>query len=99
MADPAKVAAATVAPAGSSSAPALGGSCNDIDKIAYDSTANEQVVCEGNTWDKAPTTTGVHPIGTSCEEPDTPVFALSMSDDGHLIQCDPTTKVWTRQHG
>ncbi|BBY08587.1 serine/threonine-protein kinase [Mycobacterium noviomagense] len=99
VADPAEVTATTVPSAAASPAPVLGGSCNDVDKIAYDAAANEQVVCEGNTWDKAPVTTGVHPIGTSCDEPDVPVFAMSMSDDGHLIQCDPTTRVWSRQHG
>jgi serine/threonine protein kinase, bacterial len=98
VADPAQAADATAAPAGTSSTPVLGGPCTDIDKVAYDSTANVQVVCEANTWDKAPATTGVHPIGTSCDEPDTPVFTMSMSDDGHLIQCDPGTRVWSRQH-
>ena len=98
VADPAQAADATAAPAGTSSTPVLGGPCTDIDKVAYDSTANLQVVCEANTWDKAPVTTGVHPIGTSCDEPDTPVFTMSMSDDGHLIQCDPGTRVWSRQH-
>jgi serine/threonine protein kinase, bacterial len=99
VADPPKVAATTVAPAPTSSPPVRGGLCNDVDKIGYDSSANEQVVCEANTWDKAPITTGVHPVGTSCGEPETPAFAMSMSDDGHLIECDPATKVWTRRHG
>jgi serine/threonine-protein kinase len=99
VADPAGLTAAPVASGATSPAPVLGGSCSDIDKIAYDSTANEQVVCEGNTWDKAPVTTGVHSIGTSCDEPDVPVFAMSMSDDGHLIQCDPGSRVWTRHQG
>lgn len=98
VADPTTVASPDATPAATSSAPVLGAPCSDIDKLAYDSSANEQVVCENNTWEKAPLTTGVHPIGTSCDQPDTPVFAMSMSDDGHLIQCDPTTKVWTRQH-
>lgn len=98
LADPANVSQAAAAPAATSSAAVLGGLCNDIGKLAYDSTANEQVVCEGTTWGKAPGTTGVHPIGTSCDEPDIPVFAMSMSDDGHLIECDPATRVWTRQH-
>jgi serine/threonine protein kinase, bacterial len=99
VADPAKVAATPVTSGASSPAPVLGGSCNDVDKIAYDSTANEQVVCEGNTWDKAPVTAGFHSIGTSCDEPNIPVFAMSMSDDGHLIQCDPATRVWSRHQG
>src|SRR3984957_19123853 len=98
VADPAQAADATAAPAGTSSTPVLGGPCTDIDKVAYDSTANVQVVCEANTWDKAPVTTGVHPIGTSCDEPDTPVFTMSKSDDGHLIQCAPGPRVWSRQH-
>jgi serine/threonine-protein kinase len=99
VADPPKVPATTVAPVPTSSTPVRGGFCNDIDKIGYDSSANEQVVCEANAWDKAPITTGVHPVGTSCGEPETPAFAMSMSDDGHLIECDPATKVWTRRHG
>ncbi|HVR00235.1 MAG TPA: serine/threonine-protein kinase [Mycobacterium sp.] len=98
VADPTTVAGAPGAPAPASSPAVLGGACNDVDKLAYDSSANEPVVCEDNTWDKAPLTTGVHPAGTSCDQPDTPVFAMSKSDDGYLIQCDPATKVWTRQH-
>jgi serine/threonine-protein kinase len=97
VADPAQAANVTAAPAGVSSPPVLGGPCTDIDKVGYDSTANVQVVCEANSWDKAPTTTGVHPVGTSCD--DTPVFTMSKSDDGHLITCDPGTRVWSRQHG
>jgi serine/threonine-protein kinase len=99
VADPAQASANTAVPATASSAPVLGGVCSDVDKLAYDSTANTQIVCEANTWDRAPVTSGVHPIGTSCDEPNVPVFAMSKSDDGYLIQCDPGTLVWTRQHG
>ncbi len=99
VADPAQAAATAAIPATASSSPVLGGLCNDVDKLAYDSLANAQVVCEANTWDKAPATTGVHPIGTSCDEPNVPVFAMSKSEDGYLIECDPATLVWTRQHG
>jgi serine/threonine-protein kinase len=77
----------------------LGGVCTDVDKLAYDAGANTQIVCEANTWDRAPATSGLHPTGTSCDEPNVPVFAMSKSDDGYLIQCDPATLVWTRQHG
>jgi hypothetical protein len=38
----------------------------------------------------------VHPVGTSCD--DMPVFTMSNSDDGHLIECDPGTRVWSSQH-
>jgi serine/threonine protein kinase, bacterial len=76
--------------------PVLGGLCSDVDKLAYDATSNQQVVCEGNTWDKAPITTGVHAAGSSCNLPDTPVFAISTSNDGYLLQCDPVTRMWTR---
>jgi serine/threonine protein kinase, bacterial len=96
IADPAAAANVTAAPAGTSSTPVLGGPCTDVDKVAYDSTANTQVVCEANTWDKAPATNGVHPVGTSCS--DTPVFTMSKSEDGHLIECDPGTRAWTSQH-
>ena len=75
----------------------LGGPCTDTDKVTFDSTANQQVVCEGNVWDKAPATSGVHPLGTSCT--DIPVFTMSKSEDGHLIECDPGTRVWSTQHG
>jgi serine/threonine-protein kinase len=96
MADPAKAANQTAAPIGAPSPTVLGGPCTDIDKVAYDSTSNEQVVCETNIWDKAPGTTGVHPVGTSCT--DTPVFTMSKSEDGHLIECDPGARVWSSQH-
>jgi serine/threonine-protein kinase len=99
VADPATATAATAVPPSASSAPVSGAPCDDAGKLAYDSTANEQVVCEGSRWAKAPSTAGVHPLGTSCDEPGIPVFAMSMSDDGHLIECDPTTRVWTAQHG
>jgi serine/threonine-protein kinase len=98
VADPAQASANTAVPATASSAPVLGGVCSDVDKLAYDAGANTQVVCEANTWDKAPDTAGVHSTGTSCDEPNVPVFAMSKSDDGYLIQCDPGTRVWTRQH-
>jgi serine/threonine protein kinase, bacterial len=97
VADPAKAANQTAAPVGAPTPTVLGGPCTDPDKIAYDFTSNEQVVCETNTWDKAPATTGVHPVGTSCT--DTPVFTMSKSEDGHLIECDPGTRVWSSQHG
>jgi serine/threonine-protein kinase len=97
VADPAKAANQTAAPVGAPTPTVLGGPCTDTDKIAYDFTSNEQVVCETNTWDKAPATTGVHPVGTSCT--DTPVFTMSKSEDGHLIECDPGTRVWSSQHG
>lgn len=97
IADPAQAANDTAAPAGAPTPTVLGGPCTDIDKVAFDSTANQQVVCEANTWDKAPATNGVHPVGTSCT--DTPVFTMSKSEDGHLIECDPGTRVWSGQHG
>jgi hypothetical protein len=56
-------------------------------------------MCEDNTWDKAPITTGVHATGSSCDRPDIPVFAMSTSDDGYLIECDPATRVWSRHQG
>jgi serine/threonine protein kinase, bacterial len=96
VADPAQAANTTTTPVGAPSPAVLAGPCTDIDKLGYDSTANEQVVCEANTWDKAPTTTGVHPVGTSCT--DAPVFTMSKSEDGHLIECNPGTRVWSSQH-
>jgi serine/threonine protein kinase, bacterial len=99
VADPAQASTTAAVPATASSVPVLGGVCSDVDKLAYDPAANTQIVCEANTWDRAPATSGVHPTGTSCDEPNVPVFAMSKSDDGYLIQCDPGTLVWTRQHG
>ncbi len=96
MADPSQAANSTATPVGTAAPAVLGGPCTDIDKLGYDATANEQVVCEANTWDKAPTTTGVHPVGTSCT--DAPVFTMSKSDDGHLIECSPGSRVWSSQH-
>ena len=96
VANPAQAANTAATPVGTPPPAVLGGPCTDIDKVAYDSTANEQVVCEANTWDKAPTTTGVHPVGTSCT--DTPVFTMSKSEDGHLIECNPGSRVWSSQH-
>ncbi len=95
LADPAQVINTSTVPA--HPAPAvLGGVCTDVDKLGYDPTNNEQVVCEGNTWDKAPITTGVHATGSSCDLPDVPVFAMSTSSDGYLLQCDPVSRMWTR---
>ena len=95
--DPAQAANNTASPVGAATPAVLGGPCADIDKVAFDSTANQQVVCEGNVWDKAPATNGVHPVGTSCT--DIPVFTMSKSEDGHLIECDPGSRVWSSQHG
>lgn len=95
LADPAQLINAASVPA--HPAPAvLAGPCTDVDKLAYDPTSNEQVVCEGGTWDKAPIVTGVHTAGSSCDLPDVPVFAMSTSNDGYLLQCDPVTRMWTR---
>ncbi len=79
--------------------PVLGGACSDVDKVAYDPTNNEQVVCEGSTWARAPITMGVHASGSSCDRPNTAVFAMSTSNDGYLLQCDPVTRSWTRPAG
>ncbi len=97
IADPAQAANTTASSAAAVTPAVLGGPCADIEKVAFDPTANQQVVCEGNVWDKAPATSGVHPVGTSCT--DTPVFTMSKSEDGHLIECDPGTRVWSSQHG
>jgi serine/threonine-protein kinase len=94
--DPAKAIGSTTAAATRPMPPVLGGACSDVDKLGYDQTSNEQVVCEGNTWDKAPITTGVHSAGSSCDRPDIPVFAMSASNDGYLIECDPVSRMWTR---
>ncbi len=98
LADPAQVANATTTPA-APSPPVLGGMCSDVGKLGYDPTNNEQVVCEGGSWAKAPTTAGVHTAGSSCDRPSTPVFAMSTSNDGYLLQCDPVTRMWTRPAG
>lgn len=98
LVDPVQVINAATAPV--RPAPAvLGGPCTDVDKLAYDPTSNEQVVCEGGSWDKAPVATGVHAAGSSCDLPDVAVFAMSTSNDGYLLQCDPVTRMWTRHAG
>ncbi|WP_201406982.1 serine/threonine-protein kinase [Mycobacterium paraintracellulare] len=79
--------------------PVLGGLCADVGKVAYDPTNNEQIVCEGSSWAKAPITMGVHAAGSSCDRPGTSVFAMSTSSDGYLLQCDPVTRAWTRPAG
>jgi serine/threonine-protein kinase len=95
LADPNQLISTSNTP--SQPAPAvLGGSCSDVDKLAYDPTNNEQVVCEGNAWAKAPIAMGVHASGSSCDRPNTSVFALSTSNDGYLLQCDPVSRAWTR---
>jgi serine/threonine-protein kinase len=94
--DPTKAVAAPAAPSAKPSPPVLGGACSDVDKLAYDQTSNEQVVCEGSAWGKAPITTGVHAAGSSCNRPDIAVFAMSASNDGYLLECDPVTRMWIR---
>ncbi|OBH13681.1 serine/threonine-protein kinase [Mycobacterium sp. E1747] len=95
LGDPAQaVAASTVAAA--PAPPVLGAACGDVGKLAYDPTNSEQIVCEGNSWAKAPITMGVHASGSSCDRPGTSVFAMTTSNDGYLLQCDPVTRTWTR---
>ncbi|MEE2854221.1 MAG: serine/threonine protein kinase, partial [Actinomycetota bacterium] len=79
--------------------PVLGGPCGDVGKVAYDPTNSEEIVCEGSSWAKAPITMGAHAAGSSCDRPGTPVFAMSTSSDGYLLQCDPITRTWTRPAG
>ena len=79
--------------------PVLGGVCSDANKLAYDPTNNEQVVCEGDAWAKAPITAGVHANGSSCDRPGTSAFAMSTSNDGYLLQCDPVSRMWTSPTG
>jgi serine/threonine protein kinase, bacterial len=95
LADPNQLMSASNTPS-QPVAPVLGGPCGDVDKLAYDPTTNQQVVCEGSTWAKAPITMGVHASGSSCDRPNTSVFAMSTSNDGYLLQCDPVTRAWTR---
>ncbi len=52
-----------------------------------------------NTWAKAPIMTGVQASGSTCDRPGTSVFALTTSNDGHLLQCDPVTRTWTPPTG
>lgn len=89
----------TSATAAAPAPPVLGGLCADVGKVAYDPTNNEQIVCEGSSWAKAPITMGVHAAGSSCDRPGTSVFAMSTSSDGYLLQCDPVTRTWTRPAG
>jgi len=99
LADPAQVAATTNAPSTPSSPSVLGGLCSDVDKLAYDPTNNEQIVCEGSSWAKAPIATGVHASGSSCDRAGTSVFAMTTSNDGHTLECAPVTRTWARPAG
>ncbi|WP_156689625.1 serine/threonine-protein kinase [Mycobacterium sp. Marseille-P9652] len=99
MADPAQAVNTTNPPSTPGSPPVLGGLCSDIDKLAYDPTNNEQIVCEGSSWARAPITTGVHASGSSCDRPGLAVFAMTTSNDGHLLECDPVTRTWARPAG
>lgn len=98
LGDPAQAVSASTA-AAAPAPPVLGGVCGDVGKLAYDPTNSEQIVCEGNSWAKAPITMGVHASGSSCDRPGTSVFAMTTSNDGHLLQCDPVTRTWTRPVG
>lgn len=98
LGDPAQVAN-TSTTASTPAPPVLGGPCGDVGKVAYDPTNNEQIVCEGSSWAKAPITMGVHAAGSSCDRPGTSVFAMSTSSDSYLLQCDPVTRTWTRPAG
>ncbi|TAM66726.1 serine/threonine-protein kinase [Mycobacterium sp.] len=98
LGDPAQVVN-TSTTASAPAPPVLGGLCGDVGKVAYDPTNNEQIVCEGGSWAKAPITMGVHAAGGSCDRPGTSVFAMSTSSDGYLLQCDPVTRTWTRPAG
>ncbi|VBA39055.1 hypothetical protein LAUMK13_02424 [Mycobacterium innocens] len=98
LSDPAQAVAAPAPRSSVSSQSVPEGACDRDDNLAYDQTSNEQVVCEGNTWDKAPITTGVHAAGASCDRPDIPVFAVSAFNDGYLLECDPASRMWVR-HG
>lgn len=98
LADPAQVAN-TSTTAAAPTPPVLGAVCNDVGKLAYDPTNNEQIVCAGSSWAKAPITMGTHTAGSSCDRPNTSVFAMSTSNDGYLLQCDPVTRTWTRPAG
>jgi serine/threonine-protein kinase len=98
LGDPTQVINASTT-ASSLAPPVVGGLCSDVGKVAYDPTNNEQIVCEGSSWAKAPITMGVHAAGGSCDRPSTPVFAMSTSSDGYLLQCDPITRTWTLPAG
>ncbi|ORW53237.1 serine/threonine-protein kinase [Mycobacterium parmense] len=99
LADPTQAVNTTNPPSAPGGPPVLGGMCTDIDKLAYDPTNNEQIVCEGNTWARAPIANGVHASGSSCDKPGLPAFAMTTSNDGHLLECDPVTRTWTRPAG
>ncbi|OBF54623.1 nuclease PIN [Mycobacterium sp. 852002-53434_SCH5985345] len=98
LGDPAQAVATSTA-ASAPAPPVLGAVCGDVGKLAYDPTNSEQIVCEGNSWAKAPITMGVHASGSSCDRPGTSVFAMTTSNDGYLLQCDPVTRTWTRPAG
>ena len=72
--------------------PMLGQSCDDLDKLADDTSAG-QIVCTHSGWQRSVTPVGVHVIGTPCT-PSVTNSQMASSTDGHLIWCAPDRAVW-----
>jgi hypothetical protein len=71
----------------------LGQACSDLDKLDYDPAVG-QIVCDGSSWVRSVTPTGVRNIGAPCSPGETDSLMAS-STDGHLIWCPPGGGVWT----
>lgn len=73
--------------------PLLGQTCSDFDKLDYDPAVG-QIVCDGSSWVRSVTPTGVRNIGAPCS-PDEMDSLMASSTDGHLIWCPHRSGVWT----
>jgi len=71
----------------------LGQACSDFDKLDYDPAVG-QIVCDGSSWFRSVTPTGVRNIGTPCSAGEVDSLMAS-STDGHLIWCPHRCGVWT----
>jgi hypothetical protein len=67
--------------------------CSDFDKLDYDPAVG-QIVCDGSSWVRSATPTGVRTIGAPCNSAEMDTLMAS-STDGHLIWCPHRCGVWT----
>jgi hypothetical protein len=71
----------------------LGQACSDLDKLNYDPAVG-QILCDGSSWVRSVTPTGVRNIGAPCS-PGEMDSLMASSTDGHLIWCPSGCGVWT----
>jgi hypothetical protein len=71
----------------------LGQACSDLDELDYDPAVG-QILCDGSSWVRSVTPTGVRNIGAPCS-PGEMDSLMASSTDGHLIWCPSRCGVWT----